>query len=100
MKVIVHHDGNPWLGSYYWCPPWDTVYEFSDCLSYKFPKTYFTETEWEELNKKWEEEREKERKLEELKRNQQERNYCLDVFYAIILLLLIFLLSIIIIKII
>ena len=30
MKVIVHHDGNPWLGSYYWCPPWDTVYEFSD----------------------------------------------------------------------
>ena len=43
MKVIVHHDGNPWLGSYYWCPPWDTVYEFSDCLSYKFPKPYFTE---------------------------------------------------------
>ena len=100
MKVIVHHDGNPWLGSYYWCPPWDTVYEFSDCLSYIFPKTYFTEKEWEELNKKWEEEREKEEKEEELKRNQQERNYCLDAFYAIILLLSIFLLSIIIIKII
>ena len=98
MKVIVHHDGNPWLGSYYWCPPWDTVYEFSDHLSYMFPKTYFTEKEWEQFNKEREEKREREEKLEELKRNQQERNYCLDLFYAIILLLSIFLLPIIIIK--
>ena len=92
MKVIVHHGGS------YWCPSWDTVYEFSDCLSYKFPKTYFTETEWEELHKKWEEEREKEEKLEELKRNHQERNYCLDVYYAILIILSIFQLTIIIIR--
>ena len=94
MKVIVHHGGS------YWCPSWDTVYEFSDHLSYMFPKTYFTETEWEELNKKWEEEREKEEKEEELRRNHRERNYCVDVYYAILLILSIFLLPIIIIKII
>ena len=93
MKVIVHHGGT------YWCPSWDTVYEFSDCLSYKFPKTYFTEKEWEQLHKKWKE-KEKEEKLEELKRNRQERTYYLDVFYAILLLPSIFLLIIIIIKII
>ena len=92
MKVIVHHGGT------YWNHPWDTIYEFSDHLSYMFPKTYFTEKEWEQFNKERKEEREKEEKLEELKRNQQERNYCLDVFYAIILLLSIFLLPIIIIK--
>ena len=94
MKVIVHHGGT------YWNHPWDTIYEFSDHLSYMFPKTYFTEKEWEQFNKERKEEREKEEKLEELKRNQQERNYCLDVFYAIILLLSIFLLTTIIIKII
>ena len=94
MKVIVHHGGT------YWNHPWDTIYEFSDHLSYMFPKTYFTEKEWEQFNKERKEEREKEEKLEELKRNQQERNCCLDAFYAIILLLSIFLLSIIIIKII
>ena len=94
MKVIVHYGGT------YWNHPWDTIYEFSNHLSYMFPKTYFTEKEWEQFNKERKEEREKEEKLEELKRNQQERNYCLDAFYAIILLLSIFLLSIIIIKII
>ena len=94
MKVIVHHGGT------YWTRPWDTVYEFSDCLSHMFPKIYFTEKEWEQFNKEIKEKREKEKKLEELKRNQQERNYCLDMFYAIILLLSIFLLPIIIIKII
>ena len=94
MKVIVHHGGT------YWNHPWDTIYEFSDHLSYMFPKTYFTEKEWEQFNKERKEEREKEEKLEELKRNQQERNYCLDTFYAILLILSIFLLSIIIIKII
>ena len=94
MKVVVHHGGT------YWNRPWDTVYEFSDCLSHMFPKTYFTEKEWEQFNKEIKEKREREEKLEELKRNQQERNYCLDVFYAIILLLSIFLLPIIIIKII
>ena len=94
MKVVVHHGGNPWLGSYYWCPPWDTVYEFPDYLSYMFPTYYFTEKEWEQFNKERKEEK------EELRCNHQERNYCLDVFYAIILLLSIFLLSIIIIKII
>ena len=88
MKVIVHHGGT------YWNHPWDTIYEFSDHLSYMFPKTYFNEKEWEQFNKERKEEREKEEKLEELKRNQQERNYCLDAFYAIILLLSIFLLSI------
>ena len=93
MKVIVHHGGNPWLGSYYWCPPWDTVYEFSDCLSYIFPKTYFTEKEWKQLNKKWEEEREKEEKLEELKRKQQERNCYLEICCAILIVLSIFLLT-------
>lgn len=92
MKVIVHHGGS------YWCQPWDTVYEFSDHLSYMFPKTYFTEKEWEQFNKERKEKREREEQLEELKHNQQERNYCLDVFYAIILLLSIFLLPIIIIK--
>ena len=94
MKVIVHHGGT------YWNHPWDTIYEFSDHLSYMFPKTYFTEKEWEQFNKERKEEREKEEKLEELKRNQQERNYCLDTFYAILLILSIFLLPIIIIKII
>ena len=94
MKVIVPHGGT------YWNHPWDTIYEFSDHLSYMFPKTYFTEKEWEQFNKERKEEREKEEKLEELKRNQQERNYCLNAFYAIILLLSIFLLLIIIIKII
>ena len=90
MKVIVHHGGS------YWCPSWDTVYEFSDCLSYKFPKTYFTETEWGELHKKWEEEREKEEKeekLEELKRKQQERNCYLQICRAILIVLSIFLLT-------
>ena len=84
MEVTVHHGGS------YWCPSWDTVYEFSDCLSYKFPKTYFTETEWEELHKKWEEEREKEEKL---KRKQQERNCYLEICCAILIVLSIFLLT-------
>ena len=92
MKVIVHHGGT------YWNHPWDTIYEFSDHLSYMFPKTHFTEKEWEQFNKERKEEREKEEKLEELKRNQQERTYYLDVFYAILLLPSIFLLIIIIIK--
>lgn len=87
MKIIVHHGGS------YSTQPWDSVYEFPDFLSYLFPKTYFTEKEWKQFKEK-----EKQNELKNKPQKTEERNYFLDVYYATLLILSIFLLIILIIN--